>query len=363
MIDPSHLHFSTLQQMLLSQSSTTRLLMACAMGGLIGIEREWRHKDSGLRTNMLISMGSALFTIMSVVIAGDQTSNRGQIAANIVQGVGFLGAGLILHTKSKTIGLTSAATVFVVAAIGMTCGAGLYIEAAIGTALVLTALLVIGAFEGRLGWKRYAMVYEVRANVGMTVSQEIVGPEKAESVCQDVNEALRRMQRAILTVLDKAQPAPRCARSRQHRRSGSASPLPLSRPSRVHQHLLQELRRERRNGRSRRLPRYRRRVAHRTASGLPCIYAVEEICMSEQQTPVWFITGCSTGFGKELAKLVIGRVWRAVVTARKPEQVQELVAGHEDNALAVGLDGDRQQADYRRGGCRQRRSSAESMCW
>jgi putative Mg2+ transporter-C (MgtC) family protein len=203
-IDPSHLHFSTLEQMLLSQSSTTRLLMACAMGGIIGIEREWRHKDSGLRTNMLISMGSALFTIMSVVIAGDQTSNRGQIAANIVQGVGFLGAGLILHTKSKTIGLTSAATVFVVAAIGMTCGAGLYIEAAIGTILVLMALLVVGAFEGRLGWKRYAMVYEVRANVGTTLSQDVVGPQKAEAVCNDVNQALRRMQRAILKVLDQA---------------------------------------------------------------------------------------------------------------------------------------------------------------
>ena len=203
MIDPSHLHFSTLEQMLLSQSSTTRLLMACAMGGLVGIEREWRHKDSGLRTNMLISMGSALFTIMSVVIAGDQTSNRGQIAANIVQGIGFLGAGLILHTKSKTIGLTSAATVFVVAAIGMTCGAGLYIEAAISTALVLIALLVIGAFEGRLGWKRFAMVYEVRAQVGAAPSKEVVGADEAKALTSEVNQALQRMQRAILHVLDQ----------------------------------------------------------------------------------------------------------------------------------------------------------------
>ena len=201
-IDPSHLHFSTLQQMLLSQSSTTRLLMACAMGGLIGIEREWRHKDSGLRTNMLISMGSALFTIMSVVIAGDQPNNRGQIAANIVQGVGFLGAGLILHTKSKTIGLTSAATVFVVAAIGMTCGAGLYIEAAIATVLVLLALQVVGAFEGRLGWKRYAMIYEVRANVGRPLGKDVVGSDKAEALAYEVNDALQRMQRAILNVLD-----------------------------------------------------------------------------------------------------------------------------------------------------------------
>jgi putative Mg2+ transporter-C (MgtC) family protein len=151
---------------------------------------------------MLISMGSALFTILSVVIAGDQTTNRGQIAANIVQGIGFLGAGLILHTKSKTIGLTSAATVFVVAAIGMTCGAGLYIEAAIATALVLLALQVVGAFEGRLGWKRYAMIYEVRANVGTTIGKETVGSVKADAVNREVNEALQRMQRAILNVLD-----------------------------------------------------------------------------------------------------------------------------------------------------------------
>ncbi len=188
MLDPTHLHFSALEQMLLSQSATNRLLMACAMGGAIGIEREWRHKDSGLRTNMLISMGSALFTIMSVVIAGDQPNNRGQIAANIVQGIGFLGAGLILHTKSKVLGLTSAATVFVVAAIGMTCGAGLYLEALIATVLVLAALQIVGTFEKRLGWKRYAMVYEVRADLGT----------------DEPASALNRMQKAILAALDRA---------------------------------------------------------------------------------------------------------------------------------------------------------------
>src|ERR1700742_4221639 len=98
-----------------------RLLAACAMGGAIGLEREWRHKDSGLRTNLLICMGSALFTIMSAVLAGDSITNKGQVAASIVQGVGFLSAGLILHPRSRVLGLTSAATVFVVAAIGMTC--------------------------------------------------------------------------------------------------------------------------------------------------------------------------------------------------------------------------------------------------
>src|ERR1700744_3711977 len=158
-------HISALEQMAMSPGTVTRLLMACAMGGVVGLEREWRHKASGLRTNMLICMGAALFTMMSEVLAGDSTPNKGQVASNIVQGIGFLGAGLILHTKSRVLGLTTAATVFVVAAIGMTCGAGLYMEAVIATVLLLISLQIIGALEVRLGWKPYLMVYEVRAEV------------------------------------------------------------------------------------------------------------------------------------------------------------------------------------------------------
>jgi putative Mg2+ transporter-C (MgtC) family protein len=155
-------HFSRIDQMLMSQGMTTRLLMACSMGGLIGIEREWRHKASGLRTNMLICMGCALFTMLSAVLAGEANPDKGRVASNIVQGIGFLGAGLILHTRNRVLGLTSAATVFVVASIGMACGAGLYIEAALATLIVLLALTLIGSLEWRVGWQRYPMVYEVR---------------------------------------------------------------------------------------------------------------------------------------------------------------------------------------------------------
>jgi len=204
MVEPGHIHFSTVEQMLLSQASTTRLLMACGMGGVIGLEREWRHKDSGLRTNMLICMGSALFTLMSPVLAGIGGNNQGQVASNIVQGIGFLGAGLILHTKSRVLGLTSAATVWVVAAIGMTCGAGLYIEAGIATLLVLLSLQTVGIFETKLGWKRYPMIYEVRANVGTVLTKDVVGPDRAEAMAEDVAASLHRMQRAILKVLDSA---------------------------------------------------------------------------------------------------------------------------------------------------------------
>jgi putative Mg2+ transporter-C (MgtC) family protein len=204
MVEPGHIHFSSLDQMLISSAATRRLLMACAMGGIVGVEREWRHKDSGLRTNMLICMGACLFTIMSAVLAGDATPDKSRVASNIVQGIGFLGAGLIMHTKSRVFGLTSAATVFVVAAIGMTCGGGLYIEALIATVMLLVALQFVGALEHRLGWKRYPAMYEVRAAVGSAVSSEIVGAARAEALAEESGRARHRMFTAILHSLDAA---------------------------------------------------------------------------------------------------------------------------------------------------------------
>ena len=155
-------HFTALQQFAILEGVIGRMLMASAMGAIVGWEREVRHKASGLRTNILICMGAALFTILSVVLAGEGSPNKGQVAANIVQGIGFLGAGLILHSRARVLGLTSAATVWVVAAIGMACGAGLYLDAAIATAIVYSALRFIGLLESRANWKRFPMLYEVR---------------------------------------------------------------------------------------------------------------------------------------------------------------------------------------------------------
>ncbi len=168
------LQYSTLDQMVFSQGTTTRLLMACAMGAIVGLEREWRHKASGLRTNMLICMGAAMFTILSGVVAGEMSANKAQVASNIVQGIGFLGAGLILHTRNRVLGLTSAATVWVVAAVGMACGAGLYVEALIATAIVYASLRFIGLMESRSKWKRYPMLYEVRGADETTMYAEIL---------------------------------------------------------------------------------------------------------------------------------------------------------------------------------------------
>jgi putative Mg2+ transporter-C (MgtC) family protein len=167
-------HFTTIEQMAFSQGTTTRLLMACAMGAVVGIEREWRHKASGLRTNMLICMGAAMFTMLSVVLAGPETTDKSRVASNIVQGIGFLGAGLILHTRNRVLGLTSAATVWVVAAIGMACGAGLYVEAAIATAIVYVSLRFIGLLESQSSWKIFPMLYEVRGSDERTMFADIL---------------------------------------------------------------------------------------------------------------------------------------------------------------------------------------------
>jgi putative Mg2+ transporter-C (MgtC) family protein len=157
------MNFSNVEQAALTQGVATRLLLAAFLGGLVGLLRAYHRKPSGVRTNLLICFGSAMFTFLSPVLAGELGSNKGQIAANVVQGIGFLGAGLILHNRDRVNGLTSAATVFVVASIGMACGAGLQLLAVFATLVVLLSLEAIGAMEQRLNLKAYSMIYEVRA--------------------------------------------------------------------------------------------------------------------------------------------------------------------------------------------------------
>lgn len=122
-----------------------RLVLAAVLGSLIGAEREWRRKSAGLRTNTLISLGSALFTIVAIELAGPDQGAAGRIPAQIVSGIGFLGAGAILRgSRDDNIqGLTTAATIWVNAAIGMCAGAGRYQVAATATA---TVLIVLTAF-------------------------------------------------------------------------------------------------------------------------------------------------------------------------------------------------------------------------
>jgi putative Mg2+ transporter-C (MgtC) family protein len=123
-----------------------RVALAAALGGLIGAERELRHKTAGFRTNILIAMGSALFTILSIGFASSG-GDPGRIAAQIVTGIGFLCAGAIIRTRSGVHGLTTAATVWVNAALGMAAGSGEYHLAIIGGSTTLAVLLILSPIE------------------------------------------------------------------------------------------------------------------------------------------------------------------------------------------------------------------------
>src|SRR5580698_9479894 len=142
-------HFDRLEQIVVVNHAIGRLLMACLLGGLVGLEREVNRKAAGVRTNLLICMGCAFFTLLSAVLAGDANPDKGRVASNIVQGIGFLGAGLIIHNRSRVSGLTSAAAVFVVASIGMACGAGLLAPAAVAAFIVIVCLEAVGFLERR----------------------------------------------------------------------------------------------------------------------------------------------------------------------------------------------------------------------
>jgi putative Mg2+ transporter-C (MgtC) family protein len=126
-----------------------QLVLAVILGGIIGLERELRGKPAGLRTNVLICMGATLFTALSYQMAGTQ-GDPARVAAQILPGVGFIGAGTILHMRGAVTGLTSAATIWVVAAIGMALGSRAYVEALGTTLLVFVVLSGLGLLESLL---------------------------------------------------------------------------------------------------------------------------------------------------------------------------------------------------------------------
>jgi len=123
-----------------------QLVLAVILGGAIGLERELKGKPAGLRTNILISIGATLFTVLSMRMAAER-GDPGRVAAQILAGVGFIGAGTILHTRGAVTGLTSAATIWVVAAIGMALGTGAYVEAIGSTVLVIVVLTGLASLE------------------------------------------------------------------------------------------------------------------------------------------------------------------------------------------------------------------------
>jgi putative Mg2+ transporter-C (MgtC) family protein len=153
-------------------SSLTRLLLAAILGGLIGLEREFKHRAAGLRTNMFICFGAALFTVLSRGLAAEP-SDYTRIAAQIIPGIGFIGAGSILHMRGLTTGLTTAATLFVVASVGMAAGGGLYVTAMFATGLVLLALFLLGHAEETFNLKLLVTGYEVTGASVEEISNEV----------------------------------------------------------------------------------------------------------------------------------------------------------------------------------------------
>ena len=151
-----------------------RLLFAAAMGASIGLERDLRRRPAGIRTSMFVCLATALFTILSGELAhywGDSSGTR--IASNIVQGIGFLGAGAILKDSAGQVGMTTAATIFVEAAIGMASGGGMYAIAASTTGVVLFALVVISRLVDRFNLKHRLMIFRFTSSHAENVATEV----------------------------------------------------------------------------------------------------------------------------------------------------------------------------------------------
>lgn len=121
-----------------------KLVVAAVLGGLVGFEREVHRKPAGMRTHSLVCIGSALFTIMSVSVIGAEPS---RIAAGIVTGIGFLGAGMIFMSQDKVRGLTTAAELWVLAAIGLAIGLGFYFASLVTTLIVIFILIPLKYVE------------------------------------------------------------------------------------------------------------------------------------------------------------------------------------------------------------------------
>jgi len=170
-----------------------KLLLAILVGGLIGAEREFRDKAAGFRTIIFICVGSTLFTILSTNLGGDREPSR--IAANIVSGVGFLGAGAILRGKERVIGLTTASTIWIAAALGMGIGGGYYLIAGLATVATLTVLLTFRRIEDLIHKKRDIRTYEIQS---MTEGLQV---EQAEGLIKECG--LKLVERKKMKAEDK----------------------------------------------------------------------------------------------------------------------------------------------------------------
>ena len=151
-----------------------RLGFAALLGATIGVERDYHKRPAGIRTSLFVCLGAALFTVLSGELAhrlGDPSGTR--IASNLVQGIGFLGAGAILRESGSLVGMTTAATIFVEAAIGMAAGGGFYAIAGFSTGLVLFGLIVLAWITVRANLKPRLIAVRVTASHAENVTSEV----------------------------------------------------------------------------------------------------------------------------------------------------------------------------------------------
>jgi len=155
--------------------------LATLLGGAIGLERELGGKPAGLRTNILICIGSVLYTHLSIAMlsaiagGGGTGTDPTRVAGQIVTGVGFIGAGTILHARGAVVGLTSAATIWVVAAIGVALGSGYYLEGIATTLVVLVVLAGLGRVETLVERQATRSTITIHAHPGPTVLEDLEG--------------------------------------------------------------------------------------------------------------------------------------------------------------------------------------------
>ena len=161
---------------------TLRLAVAMLLGGVIGFEREYRAKDAGFRTHFLVALGSALFCIVSQFGFGFELKDSSRVAAQVVSGIGFLGAGTIIFQKNVVRGLTTAAGLWVTAAIGLACGTGMYLPAVVTTLMVLIGLEILSAVIPR-------------------VSTSVVILSFSATSQESVNKAVRELRRNCLDII------------------------------------------------------------------------------------------------------------------------------------------------------------------
>jgi putative Mg2+ transporter-C (MgtC) family protein len=151
----------------MTETYILRLVAAIAAGAVVGFERELHDKPAGLRTNILICFGAALFTVMSIAMVGEAYSDRARIAAGVVTGVGFLGAGTIVHFKGNVLGLTTAATIWAVASVGMAFGAGEYLIGLAATLLTAAVLFGLAHAEDWISTWRVTSRFKIKLDASL----------------------------------------------------------------------------------------------------------------------------------------------------------------------------------------------------